>query len=162
MAENRVAPISVVPFFLGRAWLWPNDPIGPVGSAAGMSRGGWMEEMPGEALTKKDAHTPLKINIWNLKITENWKPEKSSDPNLHDFGFQPLIFHSVVLCKGSIFFYKCWMLRCSGGCFRSLSGHPGSIQVHPKSIDLSRSSPKEGKNGRWSLHCKYVLAVRQQ
>lgn len=39
-------------------------------------------------------------------------------------------------------FYKCWMLRCSGGCFPSLSGHPGSIQVHPKSIDLSRSYPK--------------------
>lgn len=54
------------------------------------------------------------------------------------------------------------MLRCSGGCFRNLSGHPGSIQVHPKSIDLSRCYPKEGKNGSWSLHCKYVLAVRQQ
>ena len=30
IAENQAAPISVVPFFLGRAWLWLSDPIGPV------------------------------------------------------------------------------------------------------------------------------------
>ena len=32
---------------------------------------------------------------WNLKIAQIWNPENHLKLNLHDFGFQPLVFHSV-------------------------------------------------------------------
>ena len=39
--------------------------------------------------------TPRKMNGWNLKSHPSLKSGKSSEPNHHDFSFQPFIFQGV-------------------------------------------------------------------
>lgn len=53
-------------------------------------------KIPGKYHFQFGCTTPRKISSWKLKITQPWNG-KSSEPNLHDFGFKSLIFQGVIV-----------------------------------------------------------------